>query len=504
MIKNVCFDLDGTLVDSSEDLQNILNYTLKIANAQMVDKETTISFVGKGLKNMLKAALEYRNVEYKEELFDELNRYYEKHPYDYAKAYDGVEELLKRLDKDGFKIFIITNKDQEIALKVVEKLFKSINITKVVGIVDYNKIKPNPKIYSDLKKEFDLKDRNTIFIGDSQVDKDFAINSNLDYRLVPWGFQLIEDEKTVNSLEDLIVDIYDHNIKKKIREYRKFSNEEITKKIFLDDLRFKSNCIYSGYGPGSNALNEYTILRISKSITKLLFRREKKRSVIIGYEEENQSLAKLLAAKIASENIETFIYDSVHPKSMLVFSAKELKASICVFLNKEGLRIISEIDFSDELNKIYKNIKLDKLAYNFTKLKSLNVIKSVDPSLDVEYFNHLNGLNKRNIRVSLRDNNLYLSLLLRKLGYLADDNYDILILDKEYYIDNKVIDIDDYILSYLKDRTLPLFDSITVYINDSLSLKLRREEVDLPRYLECDEIYKTLLLIEILSKRRDN
>ncbi|WP_300369534.1 HAD family hydrolase [Brachyspira sp.] len=189
MIKNIIFDLDGTLVDSVLDIYNCVNTALKHFNLKSISIEDTRQFVGNGAKVLIKKAVNrYSNNEnIEEEVCKFYIKYYEEHCTDSTKLYDGVYETLDLLYNQNINMFVITNKPNKMAVKTIEKL----NILKyfkaVIGDGVYPYRKPNVNIWYSLKKDYNLLEDETVMIGDGIPDYKFANNACIKCFIVLYG-----------------------------------------------------------------------------------------------------------------------------------------------------------------------------------------------------------------------------------------------------------------------------------------------------------------------------
>ena len=163
------FDLDGTLVDSLQDLENACEYMLKQLNLPGHSKEEYQYFVGNGVRKLVLRALGKENEKLYSKARELFDYYYESHCLDYTKAYDGIFELIEQLHKDGHIIAVNTNKPGYLAKKICKKIFKNY-IDYVVGQEEKLPIKPNPSGVNKIMNYYHALKKQCIFIGDSDVD----------------------------------------------------------------------------------------------------------------------------------------------------------------------------------------------------------------------------------------------------------------------------------------------------------------------------------------------
>ena len=198
MIKAVLFDLDGTLADSLEDLADSTNYALKKAGFPAHETEKYKYFVGDGIPMLIERALPdgEKTAENKENCLEYFMSRYREHYFDKTHAYDGIIPLLTSLKNDGFKIAVISNKAQEMAEKVVEKLFGDI-FDAVAGKREGYKTKPDPALTLQIIKELGVTPEVCALVGDSGMDMAAAVNGGLLPIGVLWGFRT--EEELINS-----------------------------------------------------------------------------------------------------------------------------------------------------------------------------------------------------------------------------------------------------------------------------------------------------------------
>ena len=205
MIKAVLFDLDGTLADSLEDLADSTNYALKKAGFPAHETEKYKYFVGDGIPMLIERALPdgEKTAENRENCLEYFLSRYREHYFDKTRAYDGIIPLLTSLKNDGFKIAVISNKAQEMAEKVVKKLFGDM-FDAVQGQTDSIPKKPDPTVALEIMRQLNISKDNTAFAGDSDVDIHTAENSGIVSVGCSWGFRSVETLREAGA--DYIID----------------------------------------------------------------------------------------------------------------------------------------------------------------------------------------------------------------------------------------------------------------------------------------------------------
>ena len=190
MIKAVLFDLDGTLANSLEDLADSTNYALSVLGFPPHDICEYKYFVGDGIPKLIERALPDDNKapEMQKKCLDIFMEHYREHYHDKTRAYDGIKELLDFIKKSGLKTAVISNKAQEMAEKVVSKLFGNA-FDAVAGKREGYPAKPNPSLTLEVVKEIGLTPDLCALVGDSGMDMAAAVNGGLLPIGVLWGFR---------------------------------------------------------------------------------------------------------------------------------------------------------------------------------------------------------------------------------------------------------------------------------------------------------------------------
>ena len=191
MIKAVIFDLDGTLLDTLEDLANACNYALKTSGFKVHNVKDYTRFVGNGRYKLIERIVPD---EYKKDkkvidkvlgLFDE---YYEKHMIDMTKPYNGIMEMIEDLKEKKIKIAVVSNKPHEFAVDVVRRSFgEAFEIT--YGQRPNHPTKPDPKTVYEVIELLNVEKNECIYVGDSDVDVNTAKNAGVKSVGVSWGFR---------------------------------------------------------------------------------------------------------------------------------------------------------------------------------------------------------------------------------------------------------------------------------------------------------------------------
>lgn len=185
----VIFDLDGTLLNTLEDLTDCVNYTMKVFGYKERTMEEVRRFVGNGIGMLVRRAVpDYVTDEQYEKVFEEYRKYYTYNCQIKTKPYDGIIEMVDRLHRMGIKIAIVTNKNQMAVNELNKKYFSGI-INVAVGDNGIRERKPSTEPIMEALKLLGSKAEDTIYVGDSEVDVATAQNSKLFGVYVTWGFR---------------------------------------------------------------------------------------------------------------------------------------------------------------------------------------------------------------------------------------------------------------------------------------------------------------------------
>lgn len=192
MYETYIFDLDGTLLDTLDDLTDAVNATLRKYNLNERTIEEVRAFVGDGLKMLLRRSVGGDRADL-DEMLIELKEYYREHCEDKTKPYDGVIPLLQTLKRQGKKIAIVSNK-ADFAVKRLAKTYFQGLIDVAIGENEERGIrkKPAPDSVFSAMKILNAEPSSTVYVGDSDVDVKTAKNAYLPCISVTWGFR---DEK---------------------------------------------------------------------------------------------------------------------------------------------------------------------------------------------------------------------------------------------------------------------------------------------------------------------
>jgi phosphoglycolate phosphatase len=187
----VIFDLDGTLVDTIGDIAASMNTALAARNFPARPREEYLKMVGWGIKRLALLALppSARDEKTAEEIAAAAAQYYAEHPVVYAKPYPGIPELAAALKRKKIKTAVLSNKPDPVTSLVIAKLFPPGSFDLVQGEIPGIPRKPDPASAWETLMSLDRSPRETIFMGDSEIDMETARAAGCHALGVSWGFR---------------------------------------------------------------------------------------------------------------------------------------------------------------------------------------------------------------------------------------------------------------------------------------------------------------------------
>lgn len=214
MKKAVIFDLDGTLLNTLDDLADSTNYALSRFGYPTRTIEEVRQFVGNGVAKLIERAIpEGKNNPNFEKCLAIFKENYAQNMYNKTAPYNGIIEMLSNLKSKGIKIAVVSNKFDLAVKELCKKYFE--------GVIDFAageneaqgiKKKPAPDTVISVLNEFNFASEDAVYVGDSDVDIMTAKNSKMPCISVTWGFRdekfLLENGATI--LINAPSEIYNH------------------------------------------------------------------------------------------------------------------------------------------------------------------------------------------------------------------------------------------------------------------------------------------------------
>lgn len=205
MTQLVIFDLDGTLLNTIQDLGNAANHALESGGYPTHSMASYPFLVGNGVRRLMHRALpeDARKQDIIDTLLKEFKKYYDEHNCDLTQPYAGIPELLAQLQERGVKIAVASNKYQKAVDKIIGHYFPEIDFVAVCGQQEGVPVKPDPSILFQILAAAKVPKSKAFFAGDSGIDMETARRACITSVGVTWGFR---PEKELNEyFADMIV-----------------------------------------------------------------------------------------------------------------------------------------------------------------------------------------------------------------------------------------------------------------------------------------------------------
>lgn len=219
--KCIIFDLDGTLVNTIDDLGLACDYLLKQKGIEPIwSEEDYKRFVGNGARLLVSRAFNGMLTEAElDKQYALFKIKYNEIKLNHAHAYEGMIPLVNVLKKSGYKLAVCTNKPDEAAVDMVESVYGKSIFDCIIGALDNVPKKPSPDMAGIILKKLCVKAEECVWIGDSSVDIESAKNIGCQSIAVTWGFRsceslaaaapslIVDEPKKISKIFKLSVDI---------------------------------------------------------------------------------------------------------------------------------------------------------------------------------------------------------------------------------------------------------------------------------------------------------
>lgn len=206
LYKAVIFDLDGTLLDTLEDLAAAVNYAMQESGFPLQTVAQYRSMVGHGVRNLVTQALpeNHRDEAQIGCSLATFKDYYTSHIDVHTHPYPGMQELVQKLNAKGVQLAVASNKFQSGTEYLVKKFFDGIPFVAILGNREGYPLKPDPEIVGEVLRKAGVAKEEAVMVGDSPTDMKTAANGGIRGIAVSWGYRDMADGTVVRSAEELL------------------------------------------------------------------------------------------------------------------------------------------------------------------------------------------------------------------------------------------------------------------------------------------------------------
>ena len=208
--KLVIFDLDGTLLDTLDDLSAAVNHAMQQRGFPLHTRDEYMKMVGHGARNLMRQALPDDHKD-DEALIDavlaDFRAYYNTHIDVHTQPFPGSLELVKKLHQEGVMLAVASNKFQEGTEHLIKEFFPEISFVAVLGNRPNFPLKPDPEVVGEVLRRSGAKREEAVMVGDSDTDMETAANGGIEGIAVSWGYRNMADVpglKVAKSAEELL------------------------------------------------------------------------------------------------------------------------------------------------------------------------------------------------------------------------------------------------------------------------------------------------------------
>lgn len=190
MISLIIFDLDGTLVNSSVDITNALNYSIEPYKLEKMTVEKTVGMVGEGLTRLVEKMLGSENAAIMPDVMDRFIKYYSDHLTDFTVPYPGVPETLEKLA--NYRKAVVSNKREALSKRLLDTLNLSHYFEVVLGSDSVGAKKPSPEPILQILRMTKVKPDEAVIVGDSNYDIEAGKASGIKTIAVTYGYRDVD------------------------------------------------------------------------------------------------------------------------------------------------------------------------------------------------------------------------------------------------------------------------------------------------------------------------
>lgn len=189
--KLVIFDLDGTLLNTIDDLKEAVNHAMELRGFPTFTRDEVMAVVGHGARNLMRKALPdgHKDDDMVDAAYNDFRAYYFTHIDIHTQPYPGIQELLATLHRNGVLLAVASNKFQEGTEYLIKEFFPENPFVAILGGRPNFPLKPDPEIVNEVLLKAGVDKKDAVMVGDSDTDMETADNSGVIGIAVNWGYR---------------------------------------------------------------------------------------------------------------------------------------------------------------------------------------------------------------------------------------------------------------------------------------------------------------------------
>lgn len=193
--KLVIFDLDGTLLDTIDDLKEAVNHAMGLRGFPTFTRNEVMAMVGHGARNLMRKALPdgHKDDDMVDAAYNDFKEYYTSHIDIHTKPFPEIQNLLAKLHQEGVMLAVASNKFQEGTEHLIKEFFPEIPFVAVLGGRPDFPLKPDPEIVGEVLRNTGVNKEDAIMVGDSDTDMETAANGGVMGIAVNWGYRNMKE-----------------------------------------------------------------------------------------------------------------------------------------------------------------------------------------------------------------------------------------------------------------------------------------------------------------------
>ena len=191
----IIFDLDGTLLNTIDDLGNATNFALRKMGVTSHTLAAYYYMVGHGVRKLMERAAPDASPETVDELLKYFREYYDQHSTVFSRPFPGIQEMIAIMQANNMRLAVTSNKYQAAVDRIINHFFPGV-FSVVLGEVPERPKKPDPSIVFTALSECPTPKRDVLYCGDSAVDIETARRACIESVGVTWGFRPVSELRT--------------------------------------------------------------------------------------------------------------------------------------------------------------------------------------------------------------------------------------------------------------------------------------------------------------------